>query len=441
MISVMLKTVEGFSMEFQFKDLDAAPLIVDAIYRGGTQPNAGAEPLHYLFPKCGVNGGFRKVNRKDGSGKPAYVILYTTMNELEWPDFLDSETGIFRYYGDNREPGRELTRTKAKGNELLEQVFEILNSSYSNEDIPPFFVFTKAEGKGYDAKFLGLAAPGNPHISPDRDLVAFWRSMGDKRFQNYEAYFTILDTGKNAISKEWLNALIYNHDDSLKYAPGVWKKFIRNGRNGIEALKAPRIITIPDKYMQLQSDVEGKNCLEHIRKHYGSNPYGFEACAASIVEMMDRNFVDFTLTKPWRDGGRDATGYYAISQGGIANYPLKIDCALEAKCYAENNSVGVRQMSRLISRIRYRQFGIMVKTSYVDRQAYGEVVEDGHPILIVTASDIAGILRHNSINNSNIDEYLKSVDEGNPFRKGIDYTINTNESELLVAEHMISYKA
>ena len=83
----------------------------------------------------------------------------------------------------------------------------------------------------------------------------------------------------------------------------------------------------------------------------------------------------------------------------------------------------------------------MVTTSYVDRQAYGEVVEDGHPILIVTASDIAGILRHNSINNSNIDEYLKSVDEGNPFRKGIDYTINTNESELLVAEHMISYKA
>ena len=68
-------------------------------------------------------------------------------------------------------------------------------------------------------------------------------------------------------------------------------------------------------------------------------------------------------------------------------------------------------MSRLISRIRYRQFGIMVTTSYVDAQAYNEVVEDGHPILIVTASDIASILRTNAIDSSNIDLWLKSLDE------------------------------
>ena len=67
-------------------------------------------------------------------------------------------------------------------------------------------------------------------------------------------------------------------------------------------------------------------------------------------------------------------------------------------------------MSRLISRIRYRQFGIMITISYVDKQAYQEVVEDGHPILIVTATDIAGILRKNAINSSNVDEWLKSID-------------------------------
>ena len=67
-------------------------------------------------------------------------------------------------------------------------------------------------------------------------------------------------------------------------------------------------------------------------------------------------------------------------------------------------------MSRLISRIRYRQFGIMITTSYVDKQAYQEVVEDGHPILIVTATDIAGILRQNAINSSNVDDWLKSID-------------------------------
>ena len=36
---------------------------------------------------------------------------------------------------------------------------------------------------------------------------------------------------------------------------------------------------------------------------------------------------------------------------------------------------------------------------------------DGHPILIVTASDIAGILRNNAINSSNVEVRLKNVDQ------------------------------
>lgn len=149
----------------------------------------------------------------------------------------------------------------------------------------------------------------------------------------------------------------------------------------------------------------------NIRNHYSAFPQAFEACAIDIIGKMDSNFVDFTLTRPWRDGGRDAIGHHTISTGGKANYPLKIDCALEAICYAENHTVGVREMSRLISRIRYRQFVILVTTSSVYNQAYSEVVEDGHPILIVTASDITGILRNNAINSTNIDQWIKSVDD------------------------------
>lgn len=85
------------------------------------------------------------------------------MEELEWPDYLDEETGIFRYYGDNREPGRELTDTKKKGNKILEDVFGLLNEGKRLGEIPPFFVFKKT-GNGRDIQFLGLAAPGNPKI-------------------------------------------------------------------------------------------------------------------------------------------------------------------------------------------------------------------------------------------------------------------------------------
>lgn len=90
------------------------------------------------------------------------------------------------------------------------------------------------------------------------------------------------------------------------------------------------------------------------------------------------------------------------------------------KCYNITNGVGVKEMSRLISRIRHRQFGILITTSYVDGQAYKEVIEDGHPILIITAADIARILINNGINPQNINEWLQKIDESNPMISNIN---------------------
>lgn len=426
-----------------FAELENADLFVDVIYEGGHAGNAGDDPLHCLL-HCGNQGGFRKVMTRDKK-KVAYVVLYTSMVELEWPDYLDNETGLFRYYGDNRKPGRQITDTKAGGNLLLEDVFSRLNGHGDIRDIPPFLIFKKV-GKGRDAQFLGLAAPGNPTISSDHDLVAFWRTMVDKktlqnkRFQNYEAYFTVLDTGDEPIPRQWLEALINDYEKSLKYAPPVWKRFIAKGRKGIKALQAPRIHQIPTKMQQLNCDEEGRRCINAIRKHYVGQGFaqGFELCATTIMQMMDNHFQHFDLTRPWRDGGRDAIGYYSISQGGFTNYPLKIDCALEAKCYDWKNSVGVKQMSRLISRIRYRQFGIMFTTSYVDMQAYSEVLEDGHPILIVTATDIARELKEKHIGDGDIEDWLLELDQWDE-RQGNLNMQNEDFSAEIVAEQKADY--
>ena len=226
-----------------------------------------------------------------------------------------------------------------------------------------------------------------------------------------------MDTPES-INRQWLDALINDHKNSLQYAPKAWKKFINQGRNGIIPLIAKKLPKIPTKYDQLQSDMEGINCLKQIRSHYADNAYGFEMCAKSILEKMDERFQEFSLTRPWRDGGRDAIGYYVIGNESKANYPLKIGCAMEAKCYAENHSVGVREMSRLISRIRYRQFGVLITTSYVHEQAYKEILEDEHPILIVSATDIATILRKNAITSNNIDKWMATLDESDTRGQG-----------------------
>ncbi|WP_163069640.1 restriction endonuclease, partial [Acinetobacter baumannii] len=68
------------------------------------------------------------------------------------------------------------------------------------------------------------------------------------------------------------------------------------------------------------------------------------------------------VTRPSRDGGRDAVGQLRIGAGPAS---ILVDFALEAKCYSPPGSVGVRDMSRLISRLRHRQFGILVTTTWL----------------------------------------------------------------------------
>ena len=69
-------------MEIQFEDLDKSDFFIDCVYKGGKAPNMSSEPFHKLILGCENAGGFRKKLREDGSGKYAYIVLYTSSDEL-----------------------------------------------------------------------------------------------------------------------------------------------------------------------------------------------------------------------------------------------------------------------------------------------------------------------------------------------------------------------
>lgn len=73
--------------------------------------------------------------------------------------------------------------------------------------------------------------------------------------------------------------------------------------------------------------------------------------------------------------------------------PIYVDFALEAKCYARSTVVGVEHTSRLISRLRHRNFGVFVTLSYFGEQAYEEVRADQHPVALICGRDIVEVLR------------------------------------------------
>lgn len=238
---------------------------------------------------------------------------------------------------------------------------------------------------GPDVEFVGLAVPGGRGVSPIEDLVAVWRTTAGRRFQNYRALFTVLDAG--TVSRAWVDERVAG-ERLGSHCPGVFRSWIEDGRYA--PLEAPR--TVDFRSVADQAPVGADAALvEAVITHYADDPHGFERCAMELWRMLARESVtSITATRRSADGGRDAFGLYSMGPEGDR---IHLDFSLEAKCYAAGNGVGVRDVSRLISRLRHRQFGVFVTTSHIGPQAYRELREDGHPVVVICGRDIAELLR------------------------------------------------
>jgi hypothetical protein len=260
----------------------------------------------------------------------------------------------------------------------------------SRELVPPFFIFTKGAA-GRDVVFRGLAAPGSIAVPPGEDLVAVWKTSQGRRFQNYRSVFTILDVA--VVPRAWVRQLISG--GSTTDVPSAWKQWQSSGR--YRALRAPRTLQHRTPPEQLPHNTEELRMVETIRSYFQPNPHAFERCAAELWRMQAPAVSEYRVTQRSVDGGRDVIGLYAL---GPQSDPIHIDFALEAKCYAADNAVGVREVSRLISRLRHRQFGVLVTTSFLNRQAYKEIREDEHPVVVIAAVDIVGILKRHGVGSA-----------------------------------------
>jgi hypothetical protein len=341
-----------------------------------------------LLP-CGNQGGFRFKGRRSQHDY-RLALLYTSGRDPDWPDELDVESGVFTYFGDNKNPGASLHETARGGNELLRFAFECLHREPPRRDrVPPFFVFRKASARGRDVHFLGLAVPGASDVEPMSDLVAIWRTQQGKRFQNYRATFTLLDVA--SISRDWIDELVEGNPLGPT-CPTAFRDWVEAGTYA--TLEAPRTKDFRSESEQLPAPSD-RPLITAIYDHYQPNPHNFEACAMELWRMVANEAVsEITPTRPSADGGRDAYGLYSLGPPGDR---IHLDFSLEAKCYAPGHGSGVRDIARLISRLRHRQFGVFVTTSHVGLQAYRELREDRHPVVVISGKDIAELLKAHGI--------------------------------------------
>ena len=379
-----MRDVKPTDSTVPFTDLTRADLTVDRWYDGGTSGTAADDPLAKLLP-VGNQGGFRYKGSVQ-KGTVRLAALFSTAAEPDWPDSLDPQTGVFTYYGDNRKPGHELHDTTRSGNLLLRNVFELSHgSTVDRKHIPPFFLFERT-AVGRRMTFRGLLAPGTATMTSDDELVAIWRTTGGRRFQNYRSYFTVLDVGR--IPRGWIDDILNERTLESPHCPEVWNTWVEARR--YTPLVAPTTTIIRSRIEQLPNTAVGEEIIQTIHQHFAARPHDFEQVAVALWRMFAPRTGECDVTRPSRDGGRDAIGSYVV---GPDADPIAIDFALEAKCYAMTSSVGVKEVARLISRLRHRHFGVFITTSYFHGQVYSEVRADEHPIAMICARDIVNILR------------------------------------------------
>ncbi len=327
-----------------------------------------------------------------------FCLLVTNFGETEWPDSLDSETGLFTYYGDNRKPGKPINQTTIGGNRLLESVFERLHDG-QREAICPFLCFENYPGvDGTYMRFLGLAVPGGEGLSMLEDLVAVWRRSGKERFQNYRAVFTILR--EEAVQRSWLEEIVSGVPPAqAKGCPTAFAKWVETGK--YEPLTTPPVRVPRSKAEQLPESAREQKVLDAVRD---LDDRQFEYFTKSLLRLMDPRFFDLEVTRRVKDEGRDVFGKYRV---GHDKHWVSLDICAEAKHW--KGAVGVKEVMRLISRIKHRDFGVLVTTSHVDPGVQKELIKDGHPIVLVSGGDIARILIANELEGEALDRWLEGV--------------------------------
>ena len=378
--------------QVKYSEIDKSNLIIDCTYQDSRAPGSpiNQQPLLKIFPGLGNMKGIRVVGNVPNW---KLYVLTSTESESDWPDYLDPISGVLTYWGDNRTPGKEIHQQP--GNRFFREIFGWANLSKSErERIPPGFYFTHGD-YGRDMVFRGLIIPKTNQVGNTDDLISVWRSKDKQRFQNYRAKFSVLDSTE--IDLNWIRSVLEGRE-KMELAPKAWTEWKTRGI--IRPLEALKTLEYRKKAAQLPSDSGEQAMLIYIHKYFEPDDHLFEYFAAAIWKMSDSRVFSGRVTRRNRDGGRDAVGEYKI---GPDSEPISLDWALEAKRYAPGEvSVGVSELSRLISRIRIRQFGVLVTTSFVSDQAYKEIREDQHPIIVIAGTDIIAILKQAGISDLSI---------------------------------------
>ncbi|QQX80299.1 restriction endonuclease [Shewanella sp. KX20019] len=344
--------------------------------------------------------------------------------ETPWEDFYDVDNGHIRYFGDNKEPGKD--PANAPGNKALLEAFRLSHSHSVEERLltPPilFFKRTVINGvaKGYP-QFHGLG------IINSVELVTQWDNKLERSFTNYAFDFTVLciATEHEQFEWDWINDRRkkgFSLVNTNKAAPKSWCRWLAEGSNSLNKLRR-RVSKLSLEKTVNQKPIPGSELdrvLNEIYTYYTNKKHRFEALAEVIAaRVIDREYGIYQkgwVTQGSSDGGADFIGKVILGSGFSK---VELIVLGQAKCEALNSPTGGNHIARTVARLKRGWLGVYVTTSYFSDSVQREVIEDKYPIILIhglrVAEEVAKIV-YESEEFSDVNSFLVAMDKDYPAR-------------------------
>ena len=319
------------------------------------------------------SGGIRGLSKGDLSGKisgidKSAVFCFTTKQSTgshnPWDDATDYFKGEVKYWGDAKY-NKSKDIDEWLGNRILKNISDkTIEGNF--DEVPPILYFNS--NKSGWISFRGLCV-----------IYGYQeRSFMDKdhRIKNYQWSFAMLDV--QSVDPEWIKHRALNNNDNHKSCPLAWKNYVKNGK--IKRLQAWRNnIKSKDSQLPVKRSKEDR-FLQSLKEM----PYDdFETIICSMLQSS--NLVhNIDQTRKTSDGGFDMIGKFFLPDP----FHYEINFKGEVKRWAGNSSVGVKDISRLVARLRRGEYGLFFTTSYYGRQAQEEVIKDAYPVKLFSGVDM-----------------------------------------------------
>lgn len=333
----------------------------------------GIRPKKYLSEKLKEN--FSEIS------VPSTLILTTTNISQQyhnpWEDSVDYNSGQIIYWGDAKFDSRNKAKKHLdfKGNRIFHQIRELILLKKRNL-VPPILHFSRNK-KGW-VRFNGLCVL-------DRLETAWFEDKGTPII-NFRCHLSILDLEEVPLA--WIHqratAEILEDIDSL--CPPVWRSYLKG--------QTKKLYSWTSKIRSAENQLPPvmTNDALILKQICNLSPVHFERfCRQLFQEIATHTGLQHQIreTRHVRDGGFDFYGRFIFPE------PLgyEIDFKGEAKKYVRTNSVGPKEVSRLVARLKRGEYGIFVTTSYYTLDSQKEVCEDQYPVRLFSGIDIINFLK------------------------------------------------